>query len=69
MKIRYMLLHAYGMGGTIRTVVNQANAMAAAGHEVEIVSVVRRRSSPQFSIDERVKLSALVDQRQGVPVD
>ncbi|WP_329084132.1 glycosyltransferase family 4 protein [Streptosporangium sp. NBC_01469] len=69
MKIRYMLLHAYGMGGTIRTVINQANAMAAAGHEVEIVSVVRRRERPQFPIDARVRLLALSDQRDGRPAD
>ncbi|NBE94367.1 glycosyltransferase family 4 protein [Nonomuraea sp. KC401] len=69
MKIRYMLLHAYGMGGTIRTVVNQANAMVQAGHDVEIVSVVRRRTSPQFAIDERVWVSALVDQREGIASD
>ena len=69
MKIRYMLLHAYGMGGTIRTVVNQANAMAEAGHEVEIVSAVRRRTDPQFAIDRRVTLSSLVDQRDGVTAD
>ncbi|UBU10229.1 glycosyltransferase family 4 protein [Nonomuraea gerenzanensis] len=69
MKIRYMLLHAYGMGGTIRTVVNQANAMAAAGHDVEIVSVVRRRNEPQFAIDPLVRLSALVDQREGITAD
>ncbi|MEW9550441.1 glycosyltransferase family 4 protein [Nonomuraea sp. NPDC050783] len=69
MRIRYVLLHAYGMGGTIRTVVNQANAMAEAGHDVEIVSVVRRRSKPQFAIDARVRLSTLVDQRDGVPAD
>lgn len=69
MKIRYMLLHAYGMGGTIRTVVNQANAMAEAGHDVEIVSVVRRRDEPQFAIDPRVRLSTLVDQRDGIVPD
>ncbi|MEU6715080.1 glycosyltransferase family 4 protein [Nonomuraea sp. NPDC046802] len=69
MKIRYMLLHAYGMGGTIRTVVHQANAMAQAGHEVEIVSVVRRRTKPQFDLDPRISLSALVDQRDGVASD
>ncbi|MEO3868216.1 glycosyltransferase family 4 protein [Nonomuraea sp. B12E4] len=69
MKIRYMLLHAYGMGGTIRTVINQANAMAEAGHDVEIVSTVRRRKSPQFDIDPRVRVSALVDQRDGVAAD
>lgn len=69
MKIRYMLLHAYGMGGTIRTVISQANAMAAAGHDVEIVSVVRRRDRPQFPIDERVRLHALADQREGRRAD
>ncbi|GII62239.1 hypothetical protein Skr01_23240 [Sphaerisporangium krabiense] len=69
MKIRYMLLHAYGMGGTIRTVISQANAMASLGHEAEIVSVVRRRDEPQFAIDPRVSLTTLADQRDGVPED
>ncbi|SDR27147.1 glycosyltransferase family 4 protein [Thermostaphylospora chromogena] len=69
MKIRYMLLHAYGMGGTIRTVFNQANAMVAAGHDVEVVSVVRRRDEPQFHLDPRVRLHTLVDQRGGIEPD
>ncbi|MGW5265725.1 glycosyltransferase family 4 protein [Microbispora sp. NPDC004025] len=69
MRIRYMLLHAYGMGGTIRTVVNQANAMAALGHDVEIVSVVRRREEPQFQLHPAVALHTLVDQRAGVRAD
>ncbi|WP_188187903.1 glycosyltransferase family 4 protein [Nonomuraea sp. SYSU D8015] len=65
MKIRYLMLHAYGMGGTVRTVVNQANAMAAAGHDVELVSVVRRRDRPRFTLDPRVTITTLVDQRAG----
>ncbi|WP_248959215.1 glycosyltransferase family 4 protein [Sphaerisporangium perillae] len=69
MKIRYLILHAYGMGGTIRTVLNQAGAMAAYGHDVEVVSVVRRRDDPQFPLDPRVRLTALVDQRDGVQPD
>ncbi|GAA3138601.1 hypothetical protein GCM10010466_31940 [Planomonospora alba] len=69
MRIRYVLLHAYGMGGTIRTVINQANAMAEAGHEVELASVVRRRDTPQFTVDPRVALVDLVDQRDGAPPD
>ncbi|GAA4558618.1 glycosyltransferase family 4 protein [Planotetraspora kaengkrachanensis] len=69
MKIRYMLLHAYGMGGTIRTVLNQAGAMAAAGHDVEVISTVRRRDEPQFEIDSRVRVTALADQRGGVRTD
>ncbi|RBM04709.1 glycosyltransferase family 4 protein [Streptomyces sp. PT12] len=63
MKIRYLLLHAYGMGGTIRTVITQANAMAAAGHDVELVSVLRRKDEPYFDVDPRVRLSSLTDAR------
>ncbi|MFW6691645.1 glycosyltransferase family 4 protein [Streptomyces sp. MAR4 CNX-425] len=61
MKIRYLLLNAYGKGGTIRTVFNQAGSMAAAGHDVEVVSVVRRRKSPRFPLDRRVRVTAIVD--------
>jgi glycosyltransferase involved in cell wall biosynthesis len=64
MKIHYMLLHAYGMGGTIRTVINQANAMVADGHDVELVSVLRRRDDACFPIDDRVRLVDLVDLRR-----
>ncbi|REE98207.1 glycosyltransferase family 4 protein [Thermomonospora umbrina] len=63
MKITYALLHAYGMGGTIRTVINQANAMAAAGHDVRIASVVRRRDDPQFPVDPRVRMVTVTDLR------
>ncbi len=65
MKIRYLLLHAYGMGGTIRTVITQANAMAAAGHDVELVSVLRRRDKPHFAVDSRVRMHTLADLRPG----
>lgn len=63
MRIRYLLLHAYGTGGTIRTVFNQANAMVALGHQVEIVSVLRGRHEPRFPLDRRVPITALVDER------
>jgi glycosyltransferase involved in cell wall biosynthesis len=65
MKIRYLLLHAYGMGGTIRTVITQANSMAAAGHDVELVSVLRRKDRPHFPVDSRVRLRSLADLRAG----
>lgn len=66
MRIRYLLLHAYGTGGTTRTVFNQANSMVAAGHDVELVSVLRRRDDVRFPLDERVTVTSLVDQR-GTP--
>lgn len=49
--VRYLLLHAYGRGGTIRTVMNQANSLVAAGWTVEIVSALRRRDDIQFPLD------------------
>jgi len=61
-KIRYVLHNAYGTGGTIRTVFNQANAMCAA-HEVEIASVYRTRDKPVFALDERIRLVSITDLR------
>lgn len=61
MKVRYVITNGYGMGGTIRTIVNQANGMARAGHDVELVSVVRKRMEPYFSLDPRVRMTTLVD--------
>jgi glycosyltransferase involved in cell wall biosynthesis len=64
MRIRYLLVNAYAVGGTVRTVVNQANAQAAAGHDVDIVSVFRHRDRPAFPPDPAVRLRCLVDQRR-----
>jgi glycosyltransferase involved in cell wall biosynthesis len=61
-RIRYLILNAYAFGGTVRTVVNQANAMCA-DHDVEIVSVYRHRDEPGFRIDPRVRLIPLTDLR------
>ncbi|KPI23461.1 glycosyl transferase group 1 [Actinobacteria bacterium OK074] len=61
MKIRFLLLNAYAVGGTVRTVVNQANALADAGHDVEITSVHRDRPAPAFPAHPAVRLRTLVD--------
>ncbi|GIE97498.1 glycosyltransferase family 4 protein [Paractinoplanes rishiriensis] len=63
MKIRYVLHNAYGTGGTIRTVVNQANALCTE-HDVEIASVYRSAQAPVFAIDPRVRLVSLTDLRE-----
>jgi glycosyltransferase involved in cell wall biosynthesis len=55
-------MNAYAFGGTVRTVVNQANAMCV-DHEVEIASVYRHREEPGFRIDPRVRLIPLTDLR------
>jgi len=67
MRIRYMLLNAFGTGGTIRTVFNQAASMVELGHEVEVISCLRHKEKPNFPLDERVKLSGIVDNTPADP--
>ncbi|GGN09262.1 glycosyltransferase involved in cell wall biosynthesis [Actinoplanes campanulatus] len=62
MNIRYLIHNAYGVGGTIRTVFNQANALCAT-HDVEIASVYRTAETPAFTLDPRVRLVSLTDLR------
>ncbi|TYB66799.1 glycosyltransferase family 4 protein [Nonomuraea sp. PA05] len=59
-QVRILLLHAYGMGGTIRTVFNLASYLAES-HDVEIVSVLKEAEEPFFPIDPRVKFRFLDD--------
>lgn len=59
--IHILLLNAYGMGGTIRTVINLAGYLAEHS-EVELISVLRRRRGPPtFAIPPGVRLTALDD--------
>ncbi|WP_430786671.1 glycosyltransferase family 4 protein [Actinoplanes sp. G11-F43] len=60
MNIRYLLHNAYAVGGTIRTVFNQANALCAT-HDVEIASVYRTGEKPALPLDPRVRLVSLTD--------
>ncbi|MFD5015410.1 glycosyltransferase family 4 protein [Streptomyces chartreusis] len=62
MKISFLLHNAYGIGGTITTTFNLAQALADR-HDVEIVSVLRHRGRPNFALDPRVSLRPLVDLR------
>jgi glycosyltransferase involved in cell wall biosynthesis len=62
-----VLFNGYAVGGTVRTVYNQANALCA-DHDVEIASVYRHREDPRFWLDPRVNLVSLTDLRSdGTP--
>ncbi|MBZ3904574.1 glycosyltransferase family 4 protein [Streptomyces griseiscabiei] len=64
MKISFLINNIYGIGGTNRTVINLAEALAV-HHEVEIVSVFRRSTATKFEISPRITVRALVDLRPG----
>ncbi|MGW8355569.1 glycosyltransferase family 4 protein [Streptomyces wedmorensis] len=64
MKIAFLIHNVYGVGGTIRTVVNLANELVNR-HEVEIASVFRHQGNPHFFVDPRVRLTPLADTRPG----
>jgi len=61
-EVRVLLLHAYGLGGTVRTTLNLAEGLAAA-REIELVSLVRRRTEPFFAFPADVAVSVVDDQR------
>lgn len=61
--VRFWLAHAWGFGGTIRTTLTLSGALARAGHDVQIVSVLRRRERPFFALPEGVAVRALEDRR------
>ncbi|MDG4860088.1 glycosyltransferase, partial [Streptomyces sp. T-3] len=64
-KIAFLLFNAYGIGGTIRSTFNLASALAAARHDVEIVSVHSAKDKPALALSPKVRLTDLVDLRPG----
>ena len=53
MRIVFLLHNAYAIGGTVRTTLNLAAALAGR-HDVEIVSMRRHRDEPRFTVDPRI---------------
>ncbi|WP_407565538.1 glycosyltransferase family 4 protein [Streptomyces sp. 184] len=66
MRISFLLHNTFGIGGTIRTTYNLAQALAER-HDVEIVSVFRHRDEPMMGKPGSVPVRVLVDLRRGSP--
>jgi glycosyltransferase involved in cell wall biosynthesis len=62
-RIFILLLSAWGMGGTTRTVENLAGYLAGQ-HDVEVLSLFRRREKPFFELPSGVTFTALDDRRR-----
>src|SRR5437588_11682084 len=63
-RVTVLLMDAYDMTGVVRALLNIAGHLAAR-HDVEIVSVVRRRDEPPFPLPPGVRVTTLDDQRRG----
>ncbi|WP_062210389.1 glycosyltransferase [Streptomyces sp. NBRC 109706] len=63
MKITFLLNNAYGIGGTIRSVANLSAALVER-HSVTVASLYCHRDSPGLAFDPRVRMVALIDQRE-----
>jgi len=60
--VRVLLLHAFGLGGTVRTSFNLAEALAGR-RPVELISLVRRRDAP--FLEPSANVAVVDDQRPG----
>jgi glycosyltransferase involved in cell wall biosynthesis len=61
--VRILLLHAYGIGGTIRTSLGLADGLAARGFDVEVASLVRHRDRPALPVSAAVTVTPIHDRR------
>ena len=66
MRIAFLVFNLNGMGGTSRSVITQANALAG-GHEIQLVSVTRSGEAPHYDIDPRIAVDYLVHAVPGEP--
>jgi len=64
--VRILLLHAYGLGGTVRTSFNLARGIDG---DVELLSMMRRRARPFLAPPPGARLTVVDDQRRRGALD
>lgn len=62
--IVYFCYNLYGVGGTVQTVINQANYLVSIGYQVSIISLRRTGDIPKLHLDPSVRLEYLNDARK-----
>ncbi len=62
LKVTILLFHAWGMGGATRTMLNVAGWLARR-HEVEVISLLRKRERPFFPFPPGVVVTTVDDRR------
>ena len=68
LSVAFLVFNLDGMGGTSRSTITQANALARRGNvDVRLVSVTRTASVPHYAIDSAVGVHHLVDARTDDP--
>lgn len=68
LSVAFLVFNLDGMGGTSRSTITQANALARRGNlDVRLVSVTRSADSPHYWIDPAVGVDHLVDVRVDDP--
>ncbi|SDD46306.1 glycosyltransferase family 4 protein [Glycomyces harbinensis] len=64
MRITFLVRSIWGIGGTIKTTLNTAEALVELGHDVTIASCVRNKAKADFAIDPRIEVVSLWDVRK-----
>lgn len=64
MRITFLVRNIWGIGGTIKTTLNTAEALVDLGHDVTIASFVRHKAKSDFVIDPRIDVVNLWDVRK-----
>jgi glycosyltransferase involved in cell wall biosynthesis len=66
-KVLFLINDAFGIGGTVKTTFNLGEALAARGHQIELLSTERRRDVPHLTVPPAIRLMSLTEVRTDHP--